>query len=57
MYSEDIEREMFERARDWMFQSNLQKLPGHQAKQTDVTLWKQFSEYRVQKGMVVIRLV
>jgi hypothetical protein len=30
--SEDIERGLFELARDWMFQSKLKKLPGHQPK-------------------------
>jgi hypothetical protein len=46
MDSEDIERELFKLARDWMSQSKLKKLPGHQAKPTDVSLWKQFREYK-----------
>ena len=43
-------------ARDWMSLSKLKKLPGHQSKPTDVSLWKQFREYKVQKGTIRIRL-
>jgi hypothetical protein len=50
MDSEDIEQELFELACDWMSQSKLKKVPGHQSKPTDVSLWKQFREYKVQKG-------
>ncbi len=56
MDSQDFVWGLFEVARDWMYQSKLEKLPGHQAKPSDVTLWKQFSECRVQKGIFVIRL-
>jgi hypothetical protein len=56
MDSEDFERELFELARDWMSQSKLKKLPGHQSKPTDVSLWKQFREYKTKKGSVLIRL-
>ena len=35
MDSEDIERELFELARDWMSQPKLKKLPGHQSKPTE----------------------
>ena len=56
MDSEDIEREVFELARDWMSLPKLKKLPGHQSKPTDVSLWKQFREYKVQKGTIRIRL-
>ncbi len=56
MDSEYIERELFELARDWMSQSKLKKLPGHQAKPTDVSLWKQFREYKSKKGSIFVRL-
>jgi hypothetical protein len=56
MDSEDIERELFELARDWMSQSKLKKLPGHQSKPTDVSLWKQFREYKAKKGSILVRL-
>ena len=46
MESEDIEREIFELARDFMSASKLKKLPGHNAKPTDVTLWKQYRDYK-----------
>jgi hypothetical protein len=55
MDSEDIEREFFELARDWMSQSKLKKLPGHQSKPTDVALRKQFREYRAKRGTILIR--
>jgi hypothetical protein len=53
MDSEDIERKLFELARDWMSQSKLKKLPGQQ-KPTEVSLWKPFCEYKVQKGRILI---
>ncbi len=56
MDSEDIERGLFELARDWMSQSKLKKLPDHQSKSTNVSLWKQFREYKVQRGSILIRL-
>jgi hypothetical protein len=54
MDSEDIERELFQLARDWMSESKLKKLPSHQSKPTDVSLWKQYRDYKVQKGSVNI---
>jgi hypothetical protein len=56
MDSEDIERELFELARDWMSQSKLKnlQLAGHQSKPSDESLWKQFREYKVQKGLILI---
>jgi hypothetical protein len=56
MESENIERELFELARDWMSQFKLKKLPGHQSKPTVVALWKQFSEYKSKKGSILVRL-
>ncbi len=40
MDQDDIDRELFELAREWMEVSKLKKLPGHVAKETDVSLWK-----------------
>ena len=37
---EDIDREIFELARDFMSASGLQKVPGHVSKETDIGLWK-----------------
>jgi hypothetical protein len=56
MDSEDIERELFEFARDWIMvsQSKFKKLLGHQSKPTNVLLWKQFREYRAKKGSILI---
>ncbi len=42
MEQEDIDRELFELAREWMAVSKLRKIPGHVAKETDVVLCKQF---------------
>ena len=56
MESEDIDRELFELAREWMAVSKLKKLPGHIDNPTDVALWKQFREYTVKKGLVKIRI-
>jgi hypothetical protein len=53
MDQEDIDRELFELAREWMAVS---KLPGHIAKETDVALWKQFREYPKHKGDILVRL-
>ena len=55
MDSEDIELDLFELARDWMSQSKVKKLPGHPSKPTDVSLWKQYCEYKEKKGSVLIR--
>jgi hypothetical protein len=49
-----IEQELFELARDWMSQSKPKKLPGPQSKPTEVSLCKQFCEYKVQKGTILI---
>ncbi len=49
MEQEDIDRELFERARAW-------KVPGHVAKESDVALCKQFREYPKQKGAILVRL-
>jgi hypothetical protein len=38
MDQDDIDRELFELAREWMEVSKLKKLPGHVAKETDVSL-------------------
>ena len=51
MESEDIEREIFELARDFMSASKLKKLPGHNAKPTDVALWKQYRDYKTVRGI------
>ena len=37
---EDIEREMFELAREFMHASKLRKTPGHKSLATDFALWK-----------------
>ncbi len=56
MDQDDIDRELFELARDWMEVSNLKKLPGHVAKETDVALCKQLREFPKQKGAILVRL-
>jgi hypothetical protein len=55
MDQDDIDRELFELAREWMEVSKLKKLPGHVAKETDVSLWKQFRDWTKKKGAVRIR--
>ena len=50
MDQEDMDRELFELAREWMAVSKLWKLPGHVAKETDVALWMQFRECPKQKS-------
>ena len=55
MESEDIDRELFELARDYMSASKLKKLPGHIAKSTDHALWKQYRHY-TNRHRVYIRL-
>ncbi len=57
MEQEDIDRELFELAREWMAVSKLRKLPGHVAKETNVALWKQFREYPKRKGAILVRLL
>ena len=54
MDQDDIDRELFELARDWMEVSKLKKLTGHFAKETDVALYKQFREYPKQKGVILV---
>ncbi len=56
MDQEDIDRELFELAREWMAVSKLRKLPGHVAKETDVALWTQFREYPKHKGAILVGL-
>jgi hypothetical protein len=56
MEDEDIQREMFELAREWMSASKLKKLPGHIAKPTDFALWKQYRRFTKRKTGVDIRL-
>ena len=45
MESEDIDRELFELARDFMSASKLKKLPCHVPKPTDHAMWKQYRAY------------
>ncbi len=56
MEQEDIDRELFELAREWMAVSKLWKLPCHVAKETNVALWKQFREHPKHKGAILVRL-
>jgi hypothetical protein len=55
MDQDDIDRELFELARDWMEVSKLKKHSCHVAKETDVALCKQFREYPKQKGVILVR--
>ena len=55
MEQEDIDRELFELAREWMGVSKLRKIPGHVAKEADVALCKQFHEHPKQKGAILVR--
>ncbi len=52
MDQDDIDRELFELARDWM---EVSKLSCHVAKETDVALCKQFREYPKQKGAILVQ--
>jgi hypothetical protein len=56
MKQEDIDRELFELARECMSVSKLRKIPGHVAKDTYVALCKQFREYPKQKGVILVQL-
>ena len=56
MEEEDINREMYEVARMWMAESKLWKLPCHISKDTDIALWKQFREYKKDRGTVLVQL-
>ncbi len=55
MDQDDIDRELFELEREWMEVSKLKKLPGHVAKETDVSLWKQYGDRINKKSGVRIR--
>jgi hypothetical protein len=49
---EDIERELFEEARELMHLSGLKKLPGHKGLETDLYLWKKASAgHKTRTGM------
>ena len=54
MDQDDIDRELFEFAREWMEVSKLKKLPGHVAKEIDVAQCKQFREYPQQEGAIPV---
>jgi hypothetical protein len=56
MEEEDMNREMYELALNWMAESKLRKLSGHISKDTDLTLWKQFGEYTKERNTVLVRL-
>ncbi len=56
MDQDDIDRDLFELAREWMDVSKLKKLPGHVAKETEVAQCKQFREYPKQKGAILVQL-
>ncbi len=56
MEQEDVDRELFELARESMSVSTLRKLPGHVAKEPDVARWKQFREYQKHEGVIPVRL-
>jgi hypothetical protein len=56
MEPKDIDRELFEFARDWMSASKLKKLSGHVERDTDGALWKQFRDYAPKKGSIRVRL-
>ncbi len=55
MDQDDIDRELFELARQCMEVSKLKKLPGHIAEETDVSLWKQYSDSTKKKSGIRIR--
>jgi hypothetical protein len=52
MDQEDIDRELFELAREWMAVSKLRKLPGHVAKKSDAALWKKFRQHPRRSSIV-----
>ncbi len=56
MDQDDINRDLFELACDWMEVSKLKKLSGHVTKESDVAQCKQFREYPKQKGAILVRL-
>jgi hypothetical protein len=51
---DDIDKELFELACEWMEVSKLKKLPCHVAKETDISLWKQYSDCTKKKSGVRI---
>jgi hypothetical protein len=55
MDQDDIDRELFELAREWMEVSKFKKLPGDVSKETDVSLWKQYGDRVKKKSGVSIR--
>jgi hypothetical protein len=55
MDQDDIDRDLFELAREWMEVSKLKKLPGHVAKENDFSLWKQYGDRINKKSGVRIR--
>jgi hypothetical protein len=54
MEQEDIDRELFELAREWMAVTKLRNISGHVANETDVALCKQFLEYPKQKDAILV---
>jgi hypothetical protein len=57
MEDEDIERELFELARDWMWASKLKKTPGHKSLATDFAMWILQCVFSVEfvLGMICMR--
>ena len=56
MEQEDIDREFFELARQYMFLSGLMKVPDHVAFPNDIALWKRDSEFPWFHGKYITRL-
>ena len=54
MEQEDIDRELFELARDWMWASKLKKTPGHKELPTDFAMWKQNRTFHKKKTGVTV---
>ncbi len=53
---EDVDRELFELAREWISATKVKKLPCHVQKPTDVALWKQFRMSTQNKGTLSVLL-
>jgi hypothetical protein len=51
---EDIERELFQLARDWMWASKLKKTSGHKELPTDFAMWKQNKKQTKKKTGTVV---
>ena len=49
MPDEDIDRQLFEHARHLMHLSGLKKLPGHKGKDSDLALWKKWTQHTSRK--------